>query len=576
MAKIKHNFFVALVLVAALMFAQFPFIGVKQAQADDTTTAVSLKVEYPVTSIKCNEPTEFVCKGTGGNGQYIFRLDAIYMTAGGARPGYNSLVDPNKLNYTTTQASSHTFRFRFMASGSYRMTFSIMDKSIQPIQTKRETIYFNVNDARYPSVSTRLNQVISETGITTNMSDYEKALILHDWIIDTMGYAGDIGGFMGFVGKEFLPQPLDEADLYTFVDAEAALCRGYGVCEAYRSGYEALLNSVGIETARMTGDGHAWTAAKLDGSWCQIDTTHDDVEGSTPYFPSRDVLRHLEFGITDEMKHQLTPGHPAAGVAGYKSNSLENNWLFKTGKVQEYSDAFIADVQSNLDAGLTSFNFALNTQHASWPAGYKDPIFSVVAYTLAQHNWNFKVQNSTLEATYADNSLSFSVVPPKPVTPPQQPSNPPSNPSAGPGTPSTPQATSIAMYRLYNPWTLEHFYTASAKERKDCIARGWRDEKIGWYAPTTGKDVYRLYNPWTSDHHYTMSASERSRLVKLGWNYEGVAWKSGGPVPLYRQFNPYETVGTHNYTTSINEHKSLVKMGWHDEGIAWYGVKAAR
>lgn len=43
-------------------------------------------------------------------------------------------------------------------------------------------------------------------------------------------------------------------------------------------------------------------------------------------------------------------------------------------------------------------------------------------------------------------------------------------------------------------------------------------------------------------------------------------------VPLYRQFNPYEKIGTHNYTTSSAENDYLVSLGWHAEGTAWYGL----
>ena len=61
------------------------------------------------------------------------------------------------------------------------------------------------------------------------------------------------------------------------------------------------------------------------------------------------------------------------------------------------------------------------------------------------------------------------------------------------------------MYRLYNPNSGEHFYTASVTERDHLDQIGWDDEGIAWYVPTeTGDPVYRLYNPYAGDHHYTM------------------------------------------------------------------------
>jgi len=134
----------------------------------------------------------------------------------------------------------------------------------------------------------------------------------------------------------------------------------------------------------------------------------------------------------------------------------------------------------------------------------------------------------------------------------------------------------VTMYRLYNPHTGEHFYTANAAEKNGLAKIGWHYEGIGWVAPTSGAPVYRLYNSHVKggDHHYTMNKAERDNLVKAGWRYEGVGWYSGGKVPLYRQYNRHAKTGTHNYTTSKAENDHLVKVGWRAEGIGWYALSA--
>lgn len=140
--------------------------------------------------------------------------------------------------------------------------------------------------------------------------------------------------------------------------------------------------------------------------------------------------------------------------------------------------------------------------------------------------------------------------------------------------------SAVAMYRLYNPNSGEHFYTASKAERDSVVAAGWKYEGIGWYAPkTSNTPVYRLYSG--TDHHYTMSVSERDWLISVGWKYEGTGWYSDDSkgVALYRQFNPNvdpsaarNNSGSHNYTTSKSENDYLVSVGWRAEGIGWYGV----
>ncbi|HCK88813.1 MAG TPA: hypothetical protein DHW39_08395 [Erysipelotrichaceae bacterium] len=131
------------------------------------------------------------------------------------------------------------------------------------------------------------------------------------------------------------------------------------------------------------------------------------------------------------------------------------------------------------------------------------------------------------------------------------------------------------MYRLYNPNSGEHFYTAETKERNSLITVGWMYEGVGWYAPEKSEvPVYRLYNKYAGDHHYTMQEVEKEALVEAGWNDEGIGWYSdeNEEIPLYRQYNPYAVSGSHNYTTNKNENDALVKAGWKEEGISWYGI----
>lgn len=132
----------------------------------------------------------------------------------------------------------------------------------------------------------------------------------------------------------------------------------------------------------------------------------------------------------------------------------------------------------------------------------------------------------------------------------------------------------ISMYRVYNPNSGEHFYTASEVERDFLVKAGWHDEGIGWYAPEDGDPVFRMYNPNSGDHHYTLEVEERDDLVKFGWDYEGIGWRSDPKqgVPLYRLYNPNEETGNHHYTTDQYERETLIRAGWINEEIGWYGI----
>ena len=66
---------------------------------------------------------------------------------------------------------------------------------------------------------------------------------------------------------------------------------------------------------------------------------------------------------------------------------------------------------------------------------------------------------------------------------------------ATPGDPE-PVEEGQEVWRLYNPYTGEHFYTTSSGERDHLASVGWNDEGLGWVAPQGSDEaVCRLYNP---------------------------------------------------------------------------------
>lgn len=132
------------------------------------------------------------------------------------------------------------------------------------------------------------------------------------------------------------------------------------------------------------------------------------------------------------------------------------------------------------------------------------------------------------------------------------------------------------VYRLYNQFSGEHFYTASLYEYNGLVAVGWTGEGKGFSAATSGAPVYRLLNPTTGEHFYTTSSIERDGIVGVGWTYEGVAFYSltaSTGTPVYRAFNPNaQGPGSHLFTVSMSEINGLTPLGWIYEGEAFYAM----
>lgn len=133
------------------------------------------------------------------------------------------------------------------------------------------------------------------------------------------------------------------------------------------------------------------------------------------------------------------------------------------------------------------------------------------------------------------------------------------------------QGTKDILYRLYNPSSADHFYTASVSERNALVNVGWRYEGIAWNIPKSGTPVYRFYNKTNGDHIWVTAGSEFNSLQKSGWTKEGVAFYSSASdkSPVYRLYNPASQ--DHFYTASAAERDSAIKkLGYKYEGVAFF------
>lgn len=105
----------------------------------------------------------------------------------------------------------------------------------------------------------------------------------------------------------------------------------------------------------------------------------------------------------------------------------------------------------------------------------------------------------------------------------------------------------VAVYRLFKTASGTgggHLYTTNTSERTRLISQGWKDEGIAWYgmlarpAGHGAAAVYRLYCPSGSTsrckgkHHYTVSLSEVNDCVAQGWTNEGIHFYAGGVYAL--------------------------------------------
>ncbi len=124
----------------------------------------------------------------------------------------------------------------------------------------------------YLPIANKVESVLSRI-IKPDMSDYEKALAIHNWIVNNADY-----------DLEAVEASEYGSSAYTLLLDGKAVCFGYAVT------YNLLCHTVGIESvlvygdafgianvgATPTWDAHAWSIIKLDDNYYHVDATWDD------------------------------------------------------------------------------------------------------------------------------------------------------------------------------------------------------------------------------------------------------------------------------------------------------------
>lgn len=331
--------------------------------------ADSLTLSVSYSQLQCGSPVTFTMSASGGSGDYKYMLNCMELWNSDYN-GYYYVTDPSKL---PGYSDSNMLDITFCASGTYRMQFYVMDMTTHSYTRKIVTL--TINDASYPSVESLADGVVSQCRAAGNYSDYDTALWLHDWLVDNCSY--------------------DYSGLYC--SAEGMLARGNGTCEAYHRAYEMLLKRAGISYGRMEGNGHVWTAVKMDGEWYQVDVTWDD----NGYASKGSYENYLYFGIDDYIMNLVHSEHYVH--SGYESNSLKNNYIYKSGTIDRWYNKFTSEITSNIASRQETFSMDVSD---NIPQGYMDVIYNIVAYKIGVVDWDTDSVNVSLSASYDGSRIN--------------------------------------------------------------------------------------------------------------------------------------------------------------------------
>ena len=355
-------------------------VAARAHSVDPDGWSATVTYEKPQTGV----PTEFTITADGGpkgSGSYQYQQGFIYK------------YDPYIWIYDPTFPPAETFRdsnvlsYQFVGAGRYQYQFVVRDT--ETARYMRFSFEVEVAGDGFIDANEKAREIVAECLPDGNVDDYETALALHDWIIDNVSY-----------DHTFRNLSVDRALLGMAV-----------TCEGYHAAYVKLLETAGMETGRVEGGGHVWTAVKMDGKWYHVDTTHDDVKDSLtgadiPGFLSKEQQAHLLFGLDDATMKLANAGYHGP-TAGFEADSLENNYFIKTGDIAEWSDPVATQILGKLNQKETSFT--LTPTNASWAQdSYRNVVNNLVAYELNQAEWTTDNQqaDAIVRIDYADNKFT--------------------------------------------------------------------------------------------------------------------------------------------------------------------------
>ncbi|MFA6866082.1 MAG: transglutaminase domain-containing protein [Clostridia bacterium] len=270
-------------------------------------------------------------------------------------------------------------------------------------------------------------KLIAKQILTDNMSDYEKVLAIHDYIVLNATYDHNIveAGLT-----------TEESTAYDAFYLEGVFNDGFAVCSGLSRAFTLLCGIEGIKTIVATGTasggGHAWSKVLLDidktdndyiKKWYIVDITWDDATKDSNY----EILRYNNFlisdaeatsnGHTEDATYQSTRSSVALTYDKYE-NAVSSDLYYYKNEVLSYDDGTLHSgdlyIESNEELNnvfgylntltLTEDHYCLQLYIESSYYGL-GVMFNINASTYFG-NTNID-DNYTLEKSYENGYLSY-------------------------------------------------------------------------------------------------------------------------------------------------------------------------
>jgi len=240
--------------------------------------------------------------------------------------------------------------------------------------------------------------------IKPGMDDFEKAVVLHDWITENTVY--------------------DPSAKNCYI-ADGSLLDGRAVCAGYSLAYKLLCDQAKLDCKYVVGNagGHAWNMVKMGGKWYHVDCTLDDpgldtigldINGKDP--KKSGIERHLYFGLTDAA---IGFTH-SKWIPNYKCDSIADNYYYRRGLLNKQINGCVEIINEKLIlGGVNRFQVTPVTNEQKWDMYHEwtdsDVVYQTIAIALSAKKWVIQNEKINLDIAYhAGAKPYYQITPNKP------------------------------------------------------------------------------------------------------------------------------------------------------------------
>ena len=316
--------------LSTILFASLALSSVNPICASPTTYYATTP-RIPTSSISVHSPTEFknvVCSA-------INNLDTSITVKVLERDpnleNYSAILDsPEGIKHYSINGIRYNKQVYLTISWELKQTFKVTQAIKNPTLSNR----LNTSDKNLLVLAQSIIKQITND----SMSDYEKEVAIHDYIVNNTSYDADN------LATNTLPD-------YAYT-AYGVLVKKKAVCEGYSEATKLLCNLAGIECEIVRGSSsdynlHAWNIVKIDGDWYMLDTTYDD-----PIFYNEgkrvELITHDYFNITNV---QLSKDHSWDTSKYPKAVSSNYNYYQISGQIINSYEQFKTYILSEIKVG---------------------------------------------------------------------------------------------------------------------------------------------------------------------------------------------------------------------------------